>query len=249
MRTRRPRNGLVLYEGPSMLDGQPVVAIATGIYEPSRNRKTGFMIQTWILHATLSPLEALSVGADRAICGDCSLRGSGQKDRICYVTLFDAPMAVWRHYRAGKYDRLCSFDWLKYRAIRFGSYGDPAAVPFDIWGTLATHALRFTGYTHEWREQRFQAFRHLMMASVETPTDAIEAHALGWRTYRMRLSHEPLLPFELACPASNEMLWSSSCFACGGCNGRKDNDARRGYAIIAHGVGRYAYARRRAALA
>jgi hypothetical protein len=41
-----PPGGLVLWEGPSRLDGSPIVAIATFRTD---NRKTGPMIQTWII--------------------------------------------------------------------------------------------------------------------------------------------------------------------------------------------------------
>ena len=48
-------NGRILYEGPSMLDGAPIVVIATGFAERSGNDKTGAMIQTWILRADIPP--------------------------------------------------------------------------------------------------------------------------------------------------------------------------------------------------
>ena len=47
----------VLYEGPSLLDGEPIVAILTGLRSSSGNRKTGAMLQTWILRADVSPAE------------------------------------------------------------------------------------------------------------------------------------------------------------------------------------------------
>lgn len=65
-------NGYVLYDGPSELDGQPIIAIAT---LHSGNVKTADMIQTWILLKYMSPQEALDTGADFAICGDCRHRG------------------------------------------------------------------------------------------------------------------------------------------------------------------------------
>jgi hypothetical protein len=48
---------IVLYRGPSLLDGSPIVAIAT---IGSTNVKTGPMVQTWILRADMNPLEASS---------------------------------------------------------------------------------------------------------------------------------------------------------------------------------------------
>ena len=45
-------SGFIIYEGPSQIDGAPIVAIAT---LKSRNRKNGAMIQTWILRAYMHP--------------------------------------------------------------------------------------------------------------------------------------------------------------------------------------------------
>ena len=43
----KPREkGYILYEGPSALDGAPIVVIAT---METSNAKTGAMVQTWIL--------------------------------------------------------------------------------------------------------------------------------------------------------------------------------------------------------
>ena len=70
-------NGFVLWEGPSPVDGAPLVAIVTGarISTESENVKTGAMLQTWILRADISPQEAVDTGQDRSICGDCVHRG------------------------------------------------------------------------------------------------------------------------------------------------------------------------------
>lgn len=38
--------GKIIWEGKSRFDGKPIVCIAT---ENSKNRKTGDMVQTWIL--------------------------------------------------------------------------------------------------------------------------------------------------------------------------------------------------------
>jgi hypothetical protein len=43
----KPRfTGLVLYEGPSLIDGAPIVVIANRIANPSTNVKTGAIAQT-----------------------------------------------------------------------------------------------------------------------------------------------------------------------------------------------------------
>ncbi len=89
-------NGYVLYEGPSQLDGRPIVCIVTGFRAASDNVKTGDMLQTWILLRNIDPQEATLNGSDFSVCGDCALRGvvshsaSGQsinQRRACYVAV------------------------------------------------------------------------------------------------------------------------------------------------------------------
>ena len=76
---RKPR-GLVLYEGPSEIDGKPIVCIAT---LDSRNRKTGNMVQTWILRQDVSPFEpevavprVSTIGCRRIVIGDGKMQNS-----------------------------------------------------------------------------------------------------------------------------------------------------------------------------
>ncbi len=71
---------MLLFEGNSLINDEPIVAIATGLQRPSTNRKTGPMIQTWILHRDELPTQAIKSGSDEAICGTCPARG-----RWCYV--------------------------------------------------------------------------------------------------------------------------------------------------------------------
>ena len=58
-------NGLVIYKGKSMLDNTTdIVVIATGL-NFSSNRKTGNMIQTYIIRADeIKPTEAVKNGLD-----------------------------------------------------------------------------------------------------------------------------------------------------------------------------------------
>jgi len=67
----------IIYNGPSLLDGQPIVVIAT---YSNRNRKTGHVVQTYILLRDINPLEASKTGADYSICGDCIMRGTPNDD-------------------------------------------------------------------------------------------------------------------------------------------------------------------------
>ena len=63
----------IIYKGPSLLDGAPIVVIAT---YSNRNTKTGHVVQTYILRADINPLEASKTGADVSICGNCPCCGS-----------------------------------------------------------------------------------------------------------------------------------------------------------------------------
>ena len=74
---------VVVYEGPSELNGAPIVAIITGLVTPSTNTKTGPMAQLWILDATTEPHVAVKTGEDESVCGDCPAR-----NKWCYVTTF-----------------------------------------------------------------------------------------------------------------------------------------------------------------
>ena len=85
-------SGYILYEGDSLLDGKPIVAIAlTG----SSNSKTGKMVQILYIRTDIDPISANKSGEDFSICGDCKLRGKPHDrddratadERGCYVTV------------------------------------------------------------------------------------------------------------------------------------------------------------------
>ena len=66
---------LILYDGPSVIDGSPIVAILTGLANATRNAGTGDMLQLYIIRSDMMPEVARHTGADAAICGDCPMRG------------------------------------------------------------------------------------------------------------------------------------------------------------------------------
>lgn len=236
-RARKPAPplGLILYEGPSMLDGAPIVVIATGL-KASRNAKTGAMVQTWILRQDRAPHVAVKDGSDAAVCGDCphrpALAGS------CYVTTFQGPRAIWEAYTRGRYQPLsdANRDWLWGRALRLGSYGDPAAAPLEVWQRFVRMGgpdATWTGYTHQWRtcDPKFSA---LLMASADSVAEGIMARAMGWRTFRVRQAWETLSDREFVCPASAEAGHKTDCASCKACGGTLAK-AKASPVIIAHG--------------
>ena len=233
---------MILYHGPSELDGSPVVAIATGVEKASRNSKTGAMVQVWILAADVSPISAIMTGKDAGICGYCPHRGPLGK-RSCYVNVGKAPSNVWGKWNKGGYEVCRDLTGLGAgRVIRIGAYGDPAAVPNKIWKTLVSSASGWTGYTHQWRIRT--ALRSILMASVDTKAEQLTAIAKGWRTFRVTPTLESASPMmlksqEISCPASEEAGKRTTCIACQLCNGsRGTSDSRRSITILAHGTGK-----------
>lgn len=236
-------NGVILYEGPSKLDGQPIVVIATGLKTGSTNAKTGAMVQTYILRSDIPPIDAVKTGADASICGSCTHRGDGTgKGRSCYVTLMHGPRGVWAAYKRGSYPKAgFGFDVVDFsrdRMLRLGTYGDPAAVPVHIWQLATKFAAGWTGYTHQWRSLDPAVWAPLVMASVDSEEEMHEAHALGYRTFRVTpIGVGPLKGVEVVCPASHEAGQKVECIDCKACMGTSAK-ARVSIQIMAHGVGR-----------
>ena len=220
---------LVVYEGPSVLNGAPIVAIVTGLAAPSTNRKTGPMAQLWILDATTEPHIAVKTGEDESVCGDCPARG-----KWCYVTTFQGPLSIYRTWKRGGYQQ---YDprLLEAHVLRFGAYGDPAAVPIDRLDEIGRHVRRFTGYTHQWKSCDSK-LRHYCMASVDTIGDQREAAVSGWRTFRVCSPDSERLKGESVCPASNESGIDITCYDCGACDGRRRPRVKSNIVIQAHGA-------------
>lgn len=211
-------NGFVIYEGPSMLDGQPIVVVATGFKGGSANAKTGTMIQTWILRADVHPVVALA-GDDRSVCGDCPHRRQENGKRSCYVQVGKAPAAVWRCYRRGGYAPLPSAEMLTGRTLRLGSYGDPAAVPAEVWLPLLSRVAGHTGYTHQWREPVGAWAKGILQASCDGMADYLEATAHGWGTFHVAAKGTKLPAGVAHCAASKEKGAKTTCEACLLCSG------------------------------
>jgi hypothetical protein len=239
------RETIILYQGASLINGQPIVALAQS---ESNNKKTGNMIQTFILDATVDPLTASRTGRDASICGSCPHRGTpnnndkGQAtDRTCYVTLAHAPLGKYKAYKKGVYGtktatlkEIESFGSLQ--GVRLGTYGDPCAVNNEVWKALTSKALYSTAYTH--------AAINPMPESIMTSTDNLKQSVDAWsrneRTFRV-ISHIDQLykRREILCPASEESAAirnapRSTCASCKLCGGANVN--AKSIAIVAHGT-------------
>lgn len=235
-------SGYILYTGPSQLDGKPIVVIAT---TSSKNSKTGGIVQTWIMRSDVEPHTALKTGQDASVCGDCPHRPAN--GGACYVTVFQAPLSVYRAYHRGSYQPAQRGQFAG-QIVRIGSYGDPAAVPLHVWEDYTHETAGRTGYTHQWRTADATGLGLYAMASCDVPEERTEAQAAGWRTFRVRLDTDAVMPGEVVCPASEEGGHKVTCSQCKACNGNATGRIG-GIVIIAHGAKSKinAYAKQRAA--
>jgi hypothetical protein len=208
-------NGFILHE-----DSQRVI-IATGFETASDNRKTGDMIQVWILVKSVSPTEAIKSGLDRLICGNCVHRGHEENgrfgvDRSCYVNPGQAPQGIWKAWKAGRYSPLRSLECFAGRKVRFGAYGDPTHLPLSLALAIAGVASGHTGYTHQWRKPSLQPWRSLLMASVDSVAELVIARSLGWSTFRVGSEASP---GESLCASERIGTPCMDCLICAGARG------------------------------
>mgnify|MGYP001619549003 CR=1 FL=1 len=247
--------GLIIYEGPSNFDGKDIVSIITGFDKRSDNRKTGPMLQCFILCKDLKPTEAWKDLSHQSVFNDC--KHGKQFGNSCYVNLGMGVNGVWQAYKRGSYGLYTKWEERSYcskldilglfdgESVRFGAFGDPCAVPFDVWKTflqgLQESNGQWTGYTHSWKvcDPRFKEF---VVASVDNPDELAEARKAGWRTFRTMTEDEVLEPGEFLCPATEES-WAKNrrqvrCIDCCACDGLNGRSQRRGSAAIrVHGLG------------
>lgn len=235
--------GAVIYKGRSLIDDGPIAAIAVW---GSTNRKTGDLLQVYILRTDMHPIDANRTGADTSICGACPLKGtptdrdSGQAAlRECYVTLAQGPSVVFKTLQAGRYDDATSADRQAAvgagRRIRIGAYGDGAAVPPIVWVNLLQHSLGHTAYSHT----RGLAHPDLYTASVETLDQARDAWADGYRTFRVVKDRSDLQPNEIVCPNETKGVQCRDCMLCSGAR-----TSAKSIVITAHGTGKVHFLKR-----
>ena len=218
--------GYIAYEGPSEIDGAPIVVIVNRIDSDSENEKTGALVQTFIIRSDVAPTDALKTGDDASICGDCIHRpklASETGEAPCYVNVGRSVRSVYEAYKRGRYtyaDNATIARALARKIVRLGTYGDPAAAPVRTWEQITRYAAGRRGYTHQWNRPGFDAaaWARLVMASADTIDEAAHANLLGMRVFRVSIGVDKQ-PGETICPASAEGGKKSTCAKCTLCAG------------------------------
>jgi len=242
---------VVLWSGPSRLDGTPIMVAAHCVADPSNNRKTGDMVQISIMRADLAPVDAWRAGLDTAVCPEaCPHRSTARGgEGTCYVNkarLSEAWASARRAVDAGNVGIPAGlFTGAK---VRCGMEGDPSAAPLDVWRAILSGAKAHTGYTAEWRNLSPEWAR-LFMASCSSPEDVVEAERRGWRPFVASRSKADDVAYQsLGLRLCLSDAADVSCERCGGCNGSPGAPAvakRRGFYLAMHGA-KGAAARKRA---
>lgn len=226
---------LELWRGASLFTGEPIVVIAARMkdaQDSSLNNKTGDMVQIYILPQS-DPRASIETGADRAVCGTCTHRPRSDDPEAhadCYVNLSWAPRNLWRWWVDGR-TPLAPPRILEGAAVRFGAWGDPAAVPLEVWEPIVRGSITHTGYTQRWPELEVAEWGWLM-ASVTTKAQLRDAQIAGWRTFRTLYGSDTAMEGEHECLATSKGV---TCLGCGGCGG-DHQPARASYTVAAHGM-------------
>lgn len=236
--------GFIAYEGPSLIDGAPIVVIVNKIDTASKNDKTGAIVQSFIIRSDIAPMAALQSGEDESICGDCGHRPylikTGQSDEPpCYVQVGKSVQSVFHAYKRGRYvkaDPATIARALAGKIVRLGTYGDPFAAPVCMWAQITRYAAGRRGYTHQWNRADFdvQAWAPLVMASADNIDQAAKANLLGMRVFRVSVGVD-VQPGEAMCPASKEAGQRATCAKCTLCSGT--SIAARDIVIADHAAG------------
>lgn len=228
----------IYWRGPSQITGEPIRVLITKAARPAAaNSKTGHMWQVYVLPDNGQRVtDSIKDGSDRAVCGDCQHRKTDGGDGDCYtygmvVTAANGMARVDDNGRSGLItaEEIVASEL----PVRFGAYGDPAAVPYDVMAPLAAGG-RWTAYTHQWGRCD-QRWRDIAMASCDSVADMDIATAMGWRCYTVVPVGTGRVSGAVPCPSPR--IACADCLKCSGVGaGRRGN-----VSIEAHGARKRAF--------
>lgn len=199
-----------------IFENKELFVVATGHDRPSANRKTGPMIQLWILSQDMDPVESVKTGHDaQTVCAGCPFAsGNG-----CYVNVGQSPLSIWRAYKRGSYGKLLPQDYSQFfkgKTVRFGAYGNPSLIPLAIVKAVASASNGWTGYFHNWKEMQpamARAYGQYFMVSTETEESRCKADSAGLRYFHV----SPLKPKNaIECLSDAKGITCEKCKLCAG---------------------------------
>lgn len=250
MRSWKGSSRFVLWEGRSLLNG----AFIRASIKLGGNAKTRSLPEIWVTpvipgisgHVAGGTLWDAIKASQEAVCGLCPYA----KGRGCYVD----PRGILSHTKAlhgvssnghpprpsPKLSRAEKLELAELLGpVRFGAWGDVAAVPFE---ELAMFQVG-TGYTHQWTSEYSPSgepcdprWREFLMASTGGIEEGDRAISEGWRTFSIVELQVGLLRRDdyILCPASDEAGKRTTCDRCRLCDGR-GGKSRKSVFIPAHG--------------
>ena len=112
--------------------------------------------------------------------------------------------------------------------IRFGTYGEPSLMPYELASSMVAVASNWTGYTHQWH--RKPEYSTLFMASTHDALGEQRASRDGWRSF---VASARGIKGLVQCPASKEMGFKSNCAKCGLCSGT-EGKGNKSVVILEH---------------
>ncbi len=209
------KNGYIIHEG--IEHGERYAVIATGLKKASDNRKTGKMVQIWIILKDVHPVTGVKSGLDSTtICQGCPF-ASGQG---CYVNVGQAPAQIWKAYNKGNYPFLNIKDYNVFegKSVRFGAYGNPTLLPIAKVKKICSFSSGWTGYFHNWKElpkAKAKAYNQFFMASTETQDSYKLAKELKMRVFHV----SPEKPKDaIECLSDSHGIQCVKCQLCQGWN-------------------------------
>ena len=166
---------------------------------------------------------------DADVCFDCPFAVSnGAKLSACYTHkvmqysgFLSMLRSVGKQYKSfddiPKYEAKHHLQCLSVsvgRYLRFGTYGEPSILPYELASAMCSVAKSWTGYTHQWHKR--PEYSSLFMASTHDEASETHARGEGWRSF---VASETPIESLVSCPASKEMDFKSNCSKCGLCSG------------------------------
>ena len=184
-----------------------------------------FSIDQWTLANTQKGFGMKQFFAlDGSNCLDCPFSlGSG--DGGCYTHKYEQYCGFLKMLRSIKAELLTEFSQEKESAIlemcnrtyvRFGSYGEPSLLNYNLVDSMAVLSSGWTGYTHQWEKIWAKPYGRFFMASTHNQEQSVIARENEWRSF---IATKVGTENATSCPASKEMGYKSNCAKCGLCSG------------------------------